>query len=64
VEKHIGGGGSFTDAVYYDGVALSVTPNNDAQYNPSVDAIAEFKLITGDYSAEYRHALLASPASP
>jgi hypothetical protein len=39
-EKHIGGGGSFSDAVYYDGAALSVTPNNDGQYNPSVDAIA------------------------
>jgi hypothetical protein len=56
-EKHIAGGSSFTDAVYYDGVALSVTPNNDSQYNPSVDAIAEFKLITNDYSAEYGHAL-------
>ena len=56
-EKHIGGGGSFSDAVYYDGAALSVTPNNDGQYNPSVDAIAEFKLITNDYAAEYGHAL-------
>jgi hypothetical protein len=56
-EKHIGGGGSFTDAVYYDGAVLSVAPNNDAQYNPSVDAIAEFKLVTNDYAAEFGHGL-------
>jgi len=57
-EKHIGGGGAFSDAVYYDGAALSgPSPNNDGQYNPSVDAIAEFKLITNDYAAEYGHAL-------
>ncbi len=56
-EKHIAGGGSFTDAVYYDGVALQVAPNNDAQYNPSVDAIQEFKLMTNAYSSEYGHAM-------
>ncbi|MEX2264336.1 MAG: TonB-dependent receptor [Bryobacteraceae bacterium] len=56
-QKHIAGGSAFTDAVYYDGAALSVTPANDKQYNPSVDAIEEFKLITGNYSAEYGHAL-------
>jgi hypothetical protein len=56
-EKHIAGGMSFSDAVYYDGAALTVTPANDKQYNPSVDAIEEFKLITGNYSAEYGHAL-------
>ncbi len=56
-EKHIAGGGSFTDAVYYDGVALQVAPNNDIQYNPSVDAIQEFKLITNVYSSEYGHAM-------
>jgi hypothetical protein len=56
-EKHIGGAGSFTDAVYYDGVALQVAPNNDSQYNPSVDAIQEFKLITNAYSSEYGHAM-------
>jgi hypothetical protein len=56
-EKHIAGGMSFSDAVYYDGAALSVTPANDKQYNPSVDAIEEFKLITGNYSAEYGHAM-------
>ena len=56
-EKHIGGGGAFSDAVYLDGVALNAQPNADGQYNPSVDAIAEFKLITNDYAAEYGHAL-------
>ncbi len=56
-EKHIGGGGSFSDAVYFDGAAMNASPNNDAQYSPSVDAIGEFKLITNDYSAEYGHAL-------
>ena len=56
-EKHIGGGMSFTDAVYFDGVAMNASPNNDAQYSPSVDAVGEFKLITNDYAAEYGHAL-------
>jgi hypothetical protein len=57
-EKHIGGGGSFTDQVYYDGIALSRGDlSNDAEVTPSVDAIAEFKLITNNYSAEYAHAL-------
>jgi len=56
-EKHIGGGLSFTDAVYFDGAAMNASPNNDAQYSPSVDSIDEFKLTTTDYSAEYGHAL-------
>ena len=56
-EKHIGGGQSFTDAVYFDGAALNASPNNDTQYSPSVDAVDEFKLISNDYSAEYGHAL-------
>ena len=56
-EKHIGGGVSFSDAVYFDGAAMNASPNNDAQYSPSVDAIDEFKLTTTDYSAEYGHAL-------
>ncbi len=57
-EKHIGGGGSFNDQIYYDGIALSRGDlANDAEVNPSVDAIAEFKLITNNYSAEYTHAL-------
>jgi len=56
--KSIGGGGSFQDQVYYDGIALSRGDiSNDAEVNPSVDAIAEFKLITNNYSAEYAHAL-------
>src|SRR5882724_3240045 len=57
-EKHIGGGGSFNDQVYFDGIALSRGDlANDAEVNPSVDAIAEYKLITNNYSAEYSHAL-------
>lgn len=57
-EKHIGGGGSFNDQMYYDGIALSRGDlANDAEVNPSVDAIAEFKLVTNNYSAEYTHAL-------
>ena len=57
-EKHIGGGGSFMDQVYFDGIALSRGDiGNDAEVNPSVDAIAEFKLVTNNYSAEYTHAL-------
>src|SRR5581483_2815777 len=57
-EKHIGGGGSFNDQIYYDGIALSRGDlANDAEVNPSVDAIAEFKLITNNYSAEFTHAL-------
>ena len=57
-EKHIAGGGSFSDEVYYDGIALSRGDLlNDSEVNPSVDAIQEFKLITNNYSAEYTHAL-------
>ena len=57
-EKHIGGGGSFNDQIYFDGIALSRGDlANDAEVNPSVDAIAEFKLVTNNYSAEYTHAL-------
>ncbi|MCZ2152207.1 MAG: TonB-dependent receptor [Bryobacterales bacterium] len=57
-EKHIGGGGSFNDQIYYDGISLSRGDlANDAEVNPSVDAIAEFKLVTNNYSAEYTHAL-------
>jgi hypothetical protein len=57
-EKHVGGGGSFNDQVYFDGIALSRGDlSNDGEVNPSVDAIAEYKLITNNYSAEYSHAL-------
>jgi Carboxypeptidase regulatory-like domain len=56
-EKHVGGGQSFTDAVYLDGAAMNASPNNDAQYSPDVDAVDEFKLISNAYSAEYGHAL-------
>ncbi len=56
--KSVSGGGAFQDMVYYDGIALSRGDlSNDAEVNPSVDAIAEFKLITNNYSAEYSHAL-------
>ena len=56
--KSISGGGSFQDQIYYDGIALSRGDiSNDAEVNPSVDAIAEFKLITNNYSAEYAHAV-------
>ncbi len=56
--KSIAGGGGFQDQVYYDGIALSRGDlSNDAEVNPSVDAIAEFKLITNNYSAEYAHAM-------
>lgn len=57
-EKHIGGGFSFSDQTYYDGIALARGDlSNDAEVNPSVDAIAEFKLVENNYSAEYTHAL-------
>jgi hypothetical protein len=56
--KSISGGGSFQDQVYYDGIALSRGDlSNDAEVNPSVDAIAEFRLITNNYSAEFSHAM-------
>jgi hypothetical protein len=56
--KSIAGGGGFQDQIYYDGIALSRGDlSNDAEVNPSVDAIAEFKLITNNYSAEYAHAM-------
>src|SRR4051812_35046203 len=56
--KSISGGGGFQDQVYYDGISLSRGDlSNDAEVNPSVDAIAEFKLITNNYSAEYAHAM-------
>jgi hypothetical protein len=57
-EKHVGGSGSFTDQVYFDGIALTRGDlSNDAEVAPSVDALAEYKLITNNYSAEYAHAL-------
>jgi hypothetical protein len=57
-EKHVGGSGSFTDQVYFDGIALVRGDlANDAEVAPSVDAIDEYKLITNNYSAEYAHAL-------
>src|SRR5579885_1498616 len=57
-EKHIGGGIAFTDQVYYDGIALSRGDlSNDIEVNPSVDAVAEFKLISNNYTAEFTHAL-------
>ena len=58
--KSISGGGGFQDQIYYDGIALSRGDlSNDAEVNPSVDAIAEFKLITNNYSAEYAHAMVS-----
>ncbi len=57
-EKHVGGSGSFTDQVYFDGIALVRGDlANDVEVAPSVDAIDEYKLITNNYSAEYAHAL-------
>jgi hypothetical protein len=56
--KSISGGGGFQDMTYYDGIALSRGDlSNDGEVNPSVEAIAEFKLISNNYSAEYAHAL-------
>ncbi|MCW5980752.1 MAG: TonB-dependent receptor [Bryobacteraceae bacterium] len=56
--KQINGVSSFSDQVYYDGIALSRGDlANDGEVNPSVDAIAEFKLIANNYTAEYTHAL-------
>lgn len=56
--KSINGVSSFTDQVYYEGISLSRGDlANDAEVNPSVDAIAEFKLISNNYTAEYTHAL-------
>jgi hypothetical protein len=56
--RSISGGGGFQDMTYYDGIALSRGDNSqDDEVTPSVEAIAEFKLITNNYSAEYAHAL-------
>jgi len=56
--KSINGGRQFDDETYYDGIALSRGDlSNDGEVNPSVDAIAEFKLISNNYSAEYSHAV-------
>lgn len=47
--KSVSGGGAFQDQVYYDGIALSRGDlSNDGEVNPSVDAIAEFKLISNN----------------
>ena len=56
--KSINGGRQFDDETYFDGIALSRGDlSNDGEVNPSVDAIAEFKLISNNYSAEYSHAV-------
>ena len=52
--KRISGGLAFADRVFYDGIAL-----NRASADPfhvSVESIAEFKLISNNYSAEFARA--------
>src|SRR6266851_4964583 len=59
----IGGGGRFTaNEVMLDGVDNNTTVNSGAigrsgiAYTPSVDAVQEFKVKTGTFSAEFGHA--------
>src|SRR5262249_61686101 len=57
-EKHIGGGGAFFDAVYYDGGGLGgASLQNEGQYKPFLGAIAVFKFITHNYTPQDWHAL-------
>src|SRR5262249_2534289 len=57
-EKHIGGGGSFNDQIYFYGIALSRGDlANDGGGNPSVGAVREIKAGANNYSTEYTHAL-------
>ncbi len=49
----VSGGRSNTSAVLLDGAETRNTSTNDIAYTPPLEAVAEFKVITNNYSAEY-----------
>lgn len=49
----INGGRSNTSEVLLDGAESRNTTTNDITYRPPLEAVAEFKVITNSYSAEY-----------
>ncbi len=49
----VSGGRSNTSGVLFDGQETRNTSTNDIVYTPPLETVAEFKVITNNYSAEY-----------